>query len=46
MTFTLPSRPPTTLHLIRLLLSLPPNRHIRVTAVDWDAGTFDYVVLA
>lgn len=41
-TFTLPSWPPTALHLVRLLLALPDGV-VHVTEVDWDAGTFRYV---
>jgi hypothetical protein len=44
MTFTIPSPPPSALALVRLLLALPPHRHIRITWVDWEAGTFRYVL--
>ena len=44
MTFTIPSLPPTALHLIRLVLAFPPHRHILVTEIDWEAGTFRYIV--
>ena len=44
MTFTILSLPPTVLHLVRLLLAFPPHRHILVTEIDWDAGTYRYIV--
>lgn len=43
MTFTLPSWPPTALHLVRLLLAMPKGRFVQITEVDWEAGTFRYV---
>ena len=46
MTFTIPTPPPSALALIRLLLSLPSHRSIVVTEVDWEAGTYRYLVLA
>lgn len=43
MSFTLPTPPPSALALVRLILSFPPHRHIFVTEVDWEAGTYRYV---
>ena len=39
---SIPSLPPTVLHLVRLLLALPPGVK-RITEVDWEAGTFRYI---
>ena len=46
MTFALAGHlwPMTALQLVRLLLALPSHRHILITEVDWEAGTFRYVL--
>jgi hypothetical protein len=42
--FTIPSAPPSALALLRLLLALPRGRDVAVIEVDWEAGTFRYIV--